>query len=338
MSSDHTSPRTARTRDTTDPTLRFRIAGERATVVGADEQFRRRFGDPGGRRLSAVLSEILQTPAPESFTRRVAAGEADDRYAVTPDGDGDGPDLLVRPAYDGPENGRLRFVGLPSPPSGDTTVTSPADGSTTELDGETVASVVSHDLRNPLDVAKANLRVARETGETERLAAVADAHDRMAEIIEDVLTLARADDLQGEPVDLVAVARTAWDRVATDDACLRVTPSSLPADGDPDTLARLFENLFRNAVEHAGPAPTVRLRQTPTGFAVTDDGPGVSPAARDRVFDSGYSTADNTGLGLAIVARIVAAHGWEIDVTESAAGGARFEVTRSVAPEAPTET
>jgi signal transduction histidine kinase len=95
-------------------------------------------------------------------------------------------------------------------------------------------------------------------------------------------------------------------------------------------MATLVENLLRNSVEHGAGAPTItvgRLAES-DGFYVADDGPGISPHERDRVFESGYSTAaDGTGFGLAIVEQIAEAHGWEVAVTESAHGGARFEVT-----------
>jgi signal transduction histidine kinase len=65
----------------------------------------------------------------------------------------------------------------------------------------------------------------------------------------------------------------------------------------------------------------------PDGFAVADDGPGIADAEADRIFESGYTTSDDgTGWGLAIVASIVEAHDWSIEVTDSAAGGARFEI------------
>jgi len=61
---------------------------------------------------------------------------------------------------------------------------------------------------------------------------------------------------------------------------------------------------------------------------VADDGVGIDEADRESLFDSGYSTKDDgTGLGLSIVERMVRAHGWEIAVTESENGGARFEIT-----------
>ncbi len=64
------------------------------------------------------------------------------------------------------------------------------------------------------------------------------------------------------------------------------------------------------------------------GFYVADDGSGIPSEKRDAVLDDGYTTTDGEGgLGLAIVQRIVEAHGWDIDVTESDGGGTRFEIT-----------
>ena len=195
-----------------------------------------------------------------------------------------------------------------------------------------LASVISHDLRNPLDVAMAHLRVAQETGATDHLSTVADAHDRMERIIDDVLTLSRVGEPDRRRVDVAATARAAWDTVATGDAELVVdTPPT--ADADPNTLERLFENLFRNVTEHAGPAPTVRLGTVADGFYIADDGPGIPPAERDQVFRSGYTVdGTGTGLGLAIVGRIVAAHGWEVRVVEADDGGAQFEIVGLAAP------
>jgi signal transduction histidine kinase len=93
---------------------------------------------------------------------------------------------------------------------------------------------------------------------------------------------------------------------------------------DPERLGSLFENLFRNAVEHGG-ADRVRVADRETGFVVDDDGSGVPEETRERVFDRGFTTnEDGTGLGLAIVESIADAHGWSARVEESPAGGARF--------------
>jgi signal transduction histidine kinase len=73
---------------------------------------------------------------------------------------------------------------------------------------------------------------------------------------------------------------------------------------------------------------TVHVGESDGGFYVADDGPGIPEAERERIFEAGYSTADEgTGFGLRIVEQVVDAHGWEVTVTESEQGGARFDVT-----------
>ena len=193
---------------------------------------------------------------------------------------------------------------------------------------EEFASVVSHDLRNPLGVAAGNLELAREECNSDRLDAVGDAIDRMETLIENLLALAREGEAvsEREPVGLAAAARRHWKCVETADAKL-VVDVDRRVGADPSRLAQLFENLFRNAVEHGGPEVTVRIGDLGGGFFLADDGPGVPEAGRERVFEAGYSGADGTGFGLAIVERIVAAHGWEIAAGESETGGARFEIT-----------
>ena len=195
-----------------------------------------------------------------------------------------------------------------------------------------VASVISHDLRNPLDVAKARLEAGRELGDDHHFEHVAQAHERMERIIQDVLTLSRGEDVvcPDEEISLEVVASSAWETVETNDATLRIEESLPDAIVDPDRVGRLFENLFRNAVEHTPGEVTITVGPLPneTGVYVADDGPGISPHERDRVFEPGYSSdAHGTGLGLAIVARIAALHHWELAVTDSETGGARFEIT-----------
>jgi signal transduction histidine kinase len=73
---------------------------------------------------------------------------------------------------------------------------------------------------------------------------------------------------------------------------------------------------------------TVRVGDLGDGFYVADDGTGLPAGERGRLFEAGYSTADDrAGFGLAIVERIVDAHGWDVDVTDADGGGARFEIT-----------
>jgi signal transduction histidine kinase len=92
-------------------------------------------------------------------------------------------------------------------------------------------------------------------------------------------------------------------------------------------VIRLFENLFRNAVEHGGRDVAVTVGATDEGFYVADDGPGIPPGKREAVFERGFTTDDDgTGFGLGIVTEVAEAHDWDVAVTESAEGGARFEI------------
>ncbi|MFB6196060.1 MAG: hybrid sensor histidine kinase/response regulator [Haloplanus sp.] len=191
------------------------------------------------------------------------------------------------------------------------------------------ASVVSHDLRNPLNVAKGRVDLAAAECESEHLPAVAQAIERMRALTDDLLILARDGGhvTDAEPVDLAATVEECWQHVATAEATLLVeTDRTIRADRS--RLQQLFENLIRNAVEHGGPAVTITVGGRTDGFYVADDGSGVSDDAGAQVFESGYTTAqDGTGFGLQIVERISDAHGWDVAVTDSDDGGARFDVT-----------
>lgn len=194
---------------------------------------------------------------------------------------------------------------------------------------ERLANVISHDLRNPLTVARARHELLGDETDSEHLDTLGDALDRMETIIDDVLTLARQGETvdETEPVELSAVARRAWATTATADATL-----DLGADtaflADESRLVELLGNLFRNSLEHGGPDVRVRVATIDGGFAVCDDGPGIPGDERDRVFEPGYTTdREGTGFGLAIVREIATAHGWTVAVTDGVDGGVCFEVT-----------
>ena len=192
---------------------------------------------------------------------------------------------------------------------------------------EEFASVVSHDLRNPLNVADSALELLDVDGDDDLVGKIDRSLDRMGDIIEDVLTLAREGRAVDEPewVDIGTLAEAAWADVETEDATLSVAAAG-EMEADPTRARDLFANLYRNAVEHNDGPVTVTVGEFEDGFYVADDGCGVDDGS--SVFETGYSTADEgTGLGLAIVAQIADAHGWGLDLTESDAGGARFELT-----------
>ncbi|WP_233255085.1 sensor histidine kinase [Halopenitus persicus] len=199
------------------------------------------------------------------------------------------------------------------------------------------ASVVSHDLRNPLNVAQGRVDLALETGDDEHLEAAANALDRMEELIADVLTLARQGQPIGEtePVRIATVCEEAWRVIDAGAATLEVDADAT-IDADADRLQQLLENLFRNAIEHGGEDVTITvgpLADSP-GFYVADDGPGIPPEKREEVFEYGYtSDPEGTGFGLAIVSEIAEAHGWTVRAVEADSGGARFEIAGVRRPE-----
>jgi signal transduction histidine kinase len=216
-----------------------------------------------------------------------------------------------------------------------------------------LTEVLSHDLRGPLSVATGRLRLFGMDSNPEHLDAVRRAHERMSTLIDDVLTAPDSHEAADETatVSLARAAQEAWDHVETADAALCVdVDADHTVEANESKLHQLFENLFRNSVEHGSTdsrpetgdsvehgAPdaardtgvTVRVGPLadPDGFFVEDDGRGFSlaPAAGD-VFDDGYSTSEEgTGLGLGIVRDVAMAHGWTVRAVDAAGDGARFE-------------
>ncbi|WP_181692292.1 PAS domain S-box protein [Natronomonas sp. LN261] len=193
---------------------------------------------------------------------------------------------------------------------------------------EEFASVVSHDLRNPLNVAQGRATLLAEQAESDHIDPLLQALNRMEAIVENTLTLARQGDKisKTESINLTDLVGKCWGSVDTEDATIKIV-DEMTFQGDPDRLRHVFENLFRNAVEHGGPDVTVRVGcHDETGIYVEDDGPGIPIEKREEVFEPGHSSAQGgTGFGLTIVKRIVEAHGWELSITDGTDGGARFE-------------
>lgn len=193
------------------------------------------------------------------------------------------------------------------------------------------AATVSHDLRNPLEIAKGYLQKARTTGDEDDLDTVENALKRMDTMIDDLLSMARAETIEPETerINLVEMAVTAWETTQTEDATIDCRlPDSLPIEADESLLTNIFENLFRNAVEHNASPVTVTVGQIDTGgLYIADTGTGLPATDQDAVFEQGYTTNDQgTGFGLAITRELIEAHGWTITASESSAGGARFEI------------
>ncbi|MFC7229521.1 response regulator [Salinirubellus salinus] len=328
-----------------DPTVRVRYDGDEPVVEAVNPAFEETFGYEEARLLGQSLDQFIVPPSD-----RAAAAEYNDRIL-----EGEGLHGEVRRVTaDGLRDFILHVVpyrrGVVVGEDEDATVGYAIYTDITERKErerelerqnerlEEFAGVVSHDLRNPLNVAEGRLELARETGADEHFDAVERSHERMRGLIEGLLELARQGRRLGETgaVSLGDAAEVAWGSVEGAGAEL-VLDGPLPTVvADRDRLSQLLENLLSNAVEHgstshdAGDTLTVTVGALADGdgFYVADDGVGIRFEDRDQVFDSGFTTADGgTGFGLAIVRSIAEAHGWTVSVTESDDGGARFEFT-----------
>ena len=196
---------------------------------------------------------------------------------------------------------------------------------------EKFVSIVSHDLRNPLNVIQGSLELIEDSGDTSHTELGLRGVNRMENLIEDLLTLAREGDRieEVESINLTDMCTQCWETVETHTATLDIVDDHI-VQADRSRLKQLLENLFRNAIEHGGEEVTVTVGSLANsqGFYVADNGSGISQEDRESVFEHGYSTSTTgTGFGLSIVKEIVNAHSWQITVDESDSGGAQFNIT-----------
>ncbi|WP_226480767.1 PAS domain S-box protein [Natrinema amylolyticum] len=212
---------------------------------------------------------------------------------------------------------------------------------------EEFASLVSHDLRNPLNVAHGHLDMLDERLDDQHVDELRWSLSRMTELVDGLLQLARQGKMIGEQerLSLPSVAREAWATVESTGARLEIDTAA-EIYGDESRVRELLENLFRNAVEHGtdggggddadplvvtigtidGTHQSADDSPHSGGFYVEDTGPGL-PADRESLFEFGYTTVeDGTGFGLAIVEQIAEAHDWTVTARDRDGGGARFEI------------
>jgi signal transduction histidine kinase len=208
--------------------------------------------------------------------------------------------------------------------------------------GKTSAAI-AHELKNTLNgLGMAVELIVQEPTNTARVARlhpqVAREIARLRDVVDSLLSFSRAPRIERAPADVAQVVRQAADLLSDlvaergGELTLDV-PASLPADVDAHKIQGVVVNLVKNAVE-AG--RRVRVRALAGGsdvssnviLEVEDDGPGLSPAAREHLFEPFFTTKPNgTGLGLPTSRRYVEAHGGAIEAgLSSALGGARFRV------------
>ncbi|WP_324198732.1 sensor histidine kinase [Nocardia amamiensis] len=200
----------------------------------------------------------------------------------------------------------------------------------------------AHELRSPIASLRTQLEVAQAHPDLLELDGLIDDTIRLEHLAADLLLLARLDageQPRSDRVDLTALvpdelAHRVGDRLAVDVA---VPDEPIMVTGSRTQLARVLGNLVDNAQRHAKSSVRVAVEPSSDGqvlLTVTDDGPGVPPNDRDRVFqrfvrldDARTRDEGGAGLGLAIVRDVVEHHGGTIHVTDGVAGGAHFVVT-----------
>lgn len=212
----------------------------------------------------------------------------------------------------------------------------------------------AHELRSPLTALKLQAQLLqRAPNEAERAAAMAaltSGIERAARLVEQLLALARAEPggpaLTLQTLDLAELVRSVTaDSVGL--ALARGTELSLHAEmpvlvpvpvlvqGEPAALAMLVRNLLDNALRHGKAGGHVELSVSATDgramLTVDDDGPGIPPAERERVFDRFYrrnpGAETGSGLGLAIARKLAEQHGAKLDLSDSPLGGLRARLT-----------
>jgi two-component system OmpR family sensor kinase/two-component system sensor histidine kinase QseC len=210
----------------------------------------------------------------------------------------------------------------------------------------------AHELRTPLTALRLQLGLLRDAPDgAPRDAALARLRagvDRAAHLVDQLLTLARAEPGRAAPradVDLVAVANLALadaaPLAAEHQAVLELdAPAPCTLRGDAQALRSLVRNLIDNAIVHGGDAPRIKVNVAGTSqgvvLRVDDSGPGIAPADHARVFDRFHrpegSSTEGSGLGLAIVRAIAAQHGGQVALADSPLGGLRVEVSLPARP------
>lgn len=187
----------------------------------------------------------------------------------------------------------------------------------------------AHELRTPIAVLRSKVESSDST-DTRSFAADIQ---RLATLTEQLLDVQRMEnDERRECFDLGAVVRKAVAELAPlmiasgKTVAVEVATNNL-VRGDPAAIERVVMNLLQNAAQHGGQHIIVRVADR--GFEVEDDGPGVPPDERERIFEPFYRlrpSAAGSGLGLNLVREVVARHGGRVSIADAPGGGAVFRV------------
>jgi two-component system sensor histidine kinase PrrB len=207
------------------------------------------------------------------------------------------------------------------------------------------AADVGHEVRTPLTSMRANIDAVRRNPsmpELERSATLNDIareQEDLVAVLDALQALARGDSgtaLPREPVDMAEVVDAAVEAARRRHPAAQVELAAAEGEhlvtGWPEGLRLLVDNLIENALRHGGSRAEVNLERDQGALLlrVEDDGPGIPPANRARVFDrfvrGPNAASPGSGLGLAFVAQQAQLHGGEVVVGDSSHGGASLQV------------
>ena len=194
---------------------------------------------------------------------------------------------------------------------------------------ESIVSTVTDDLKGPLNDAWNSMEQVRDSGKLDYLDTLAEALGDMDYLIDNFLNLAlkRSTEVNIETVDVGEVIDEAWSNVRQED-CTIETESLPRVNANRTRLRYLFENLFRNSIDHGGSGIAIRVGSLEDGFFIEDDGQVIPDEYHENVFEAGFTTREGGhGFGLTIVKGIVDSHGWNIRITSGESDGPRFEIT-----------
>jgi len=247
-----------------------------------------------------------------------------DKHHVTPGGSDIHLSTTKAPWYD--DEGQVRgVVGISIDVTDETHDTDAAARQTAHLDD--IEQAVRTAIVDPVERVRQELDVGTERDDADRLADARRSVETVERAARAVRRLARDSQppTELETVDVGGVAEETWQALDPEQATLSVELDEVTV-ADRGRLKDLYEALFENALNHAGPAVTVRIGSHNDGFFVEDDGPGVDPAETERVLDVGYSSVGRAaGLGLPLVAHVADSFGWVTTVCEGTDGGFRVE-------------
>ena len=187
---------------------------------------------------------------------------------------------------------------------------------------EKFSSIVSHDLRNPLNVASGYIELAKETGDSEDFERAKEAVRRMDEIIEELLALSgKPEDFQKEKIQLSEIFQKAYSFVDADPEY--EIRGDLKFHGSSSGVSRMFENLIRNTVEHNDDA-NIEVGTIEKGFYYEDD--GELDEDPEKITEYGYTgSSESSGVGLSVVQRVSEIHEWDLNIVRNTENGLRLE-------------